>query len=85
MFSPEYIKYIHSAEWSVRRTRALRLADYHCQVCHASNWLQVHHNNYSRLGKEIDADLIVLCAPCHYWITWMIRIRRWLAKPAHAR
>jgi 5-methylcytosine-specific restriction endonuclease McrA len=56
-FSKQYLSYIRSAEWQTRRKRALKLADYKCQVCGRRVLLQVHHNNYANLGNERDADL----------------------------
>lgn len=60
-----YNEYIKSDGWKIRRQRALALAENHCQVCAAETRLDVHHNTYERLGHERDADLIVLCRPCH--------------------
>lgn len=62
-----YQDYLRSPEWQTRRTRSLKLAGYHCQVCNASGViLNVHHRTYERLGYEYDQDLIVLCQDCHH-------------------
>lgn len=60
-----YSEYLKTAHWQLRRERALDRAGHHCQVCHAIELLEVHHNTYERLGHERDADLVVLCRNCH--------------------
>ena len=77
-FSLTYIRYIGSPEWKRRRLRALKLAGFRCQVCHSPERLEVHHNNYARLGHEADSDLIVLCHGCHRVVTVWIRFKRWM-------
>jgi 5-methylcytosine-specific restriction endonuclease McrA len=76
MFSSQYLTYIHSSAWKVRRERALSRAGFRCQVCGARSRLQVHHVTYANLGHEADEDLTVMCWVCHLWITWMLRLRR---------
>ena len=51
--------------WNMRRHRALELAGMKCQLCAATSGLSVHHNSYKNLYREPDADLVVLCGPCH--------------------
>ncbi len=75
-FSPQYLAYIHSEAWRTRRQRALQRAGFRCQVCGERTRLQVHHVTYANLGNELDNDLTVLCWWCHFWTTWMIRLRR---------
>jgi 5-methylcytosine-specific restriction endonuclease McrA len=63
-----YQDYIQSPEWKLRARLARERAHYHCQLCATrgnDHTLQVHHNNYERLGNELDSDLIVLCDDCH--------------------
>lgn len=60
-----YLAYLNSAEWRMRRQRALKLAGYRCHRCGAKRPLQVHHKTYDRLGAEWDQDLEVLCVTCH--------------------
>lgn len=38
---------------------------YKCALCNSHEGVQVHHNNYDRLGKELFTDLIPLCEVCH--------------------
>ena len=63
----EYERYLRSAKWKKKRSRAIRRAGNKCQRCGASKWskLEVHHLTYERLGKEADTDLMVLCQKCH--------------------
>lgn len=60
-----YNEYILSEEWRNTRLWALDRADNKCQICCNKHSLQVHHNEYTRLGREIPSDLIVLCKKCH--------------------
>ena len=36
-----------------------------CYVCGSTEYLQVHHKSYKRIGKEKLSDLILLCDGCH--------------------
>lgn len=63
-----YEQYLQTALWRMRRNRALRLSEYHCQRCGAPRQLQVHHLTYERLGDELDEDLEVVCRGCHLGI-----------------
>lgn len=66
-FSSQYLAYLESSTWKIKRLEALRLASYRCQNCGgaAGPNLQVHHLNYERLGYEEQSDLVVLCKWCH--------------------
>jgi len=75
-FSPQYLYYISSSAWRIRRQRAIERAGKRCQVCGESRWLQVHHVTYAHLGNEPDADLTVMCWYCHQWATVALRVRR---------
>jgi hypothetical protein len=61
----KYEKYIRSPEWQVKRAAAIVAAGGKCQLCSSTKKLNVHHNNYDRLGNEIPTDLAVLCEDCH--------------------
>ena len=67
ILSPQelYNQYIQSDAWAVKRDAAIERADGHCALCCSTANLTVHHNNYERIGNERDADLVVLCVPCH--------------------
>lgn len=60
-----YKEYLQTDHWKQTRKEALDRAGNKCSVCGATARLQVHHNSYQRLGKEIPTDLTVLCDPCH--------------------
>lgn len=61
----DYKKYLKSKWWKTRRLVALDKADNKCSQCNSTIHLSVHHLNYTRLNKEKDEDLVVLCRDCH--------------------
>ena len=62
----DYSLYLSSTHWKSIRKEALSRANYKCSSCSARDCiLEVHHNTYERLGRELQTDLIVLCKPCH--------------------
>ena len=63
--SMPYASYLQSPEWIKRRQKALRFAGFRCQVCNASEGLNVHHRTYKRIGHENMGDLVTLCKKCH--------------------
>jgi hypothetical protein len=60
-----YSRYLETLHWRITRRRALLRAGYRCKRCEATRPLEVHHLSYDRLGAEAEADLMVLCGPCH--------------------
>lgn len=60
-----YTEYLNTYHWSTMRLKALVNAGHKCQVCASTEKLEVHHNDYSRLGGELLTDLVVLCHDCH--------------------
>jgi 5-methylcytosine-specific restriction endonuclease McrA len=59
-------EYLATPHWRAVRRRALARAGGFCQGCRERKPpLDVHHLTYVRLGCEADADLMVLCRPCH--------------------
>lgn len=60
-----YAAYMKSDQWEVRRRAAVVRAGCKCQLCGHRGKLDVHHNDYRRLGQELPEDLIALCRPCH--------------------
>ena len=68
-----YASYLASGEWLRRKLSSLRRAGNRCALCGVygrwngvyRNTLHVHHNNYERVGAELDSDLTVLCKRCH--------------------
>lgn len=66
--SINYHEYIQSDAWKARAEEAKNRAGFRCQLCSVSGFLlplNAHHNNYKRLGNELDSDITVLCQPCH--------------------
>ncbi len=61
----KYTEYLESAEWKETREKALEVGGYRCKACKSNEYLDVHHLNYDRCGKEEMEDLIVLCRICH--------------------
>lgn len=60
-----YAEYLKTDHWKLTRDKALKRAGYKCQICAETSRLEVHHNDYSRLGGENRTDLVVLCSVCH--------------------
>jgi 5-methylcytosine-specific restriction endonuclease McrA len=61
----DYQEYLKSREWEVKRQAVLMWWGYKCALCNTTNQIEVHHNNYDRVGKELFTDLIPLCDACH--------------------
>jgi 5-methylcytosine-specific restriction endonuclease McrA len=65
-FSSEYRAYIKSPEWKVFRLTIFAARGKVCERCrNAKGPHEVHHLTYVRLGREIPADVQVLCNACH--------------------
>lgn len=63
-----YQEYIESPGWKSKAKYIKEHRGNKCQVCGISGKfmpLHVHHNNYDRIQKELDIDLVVLCRDCH--------------------
>ncbi len=60
-----YAEYLQTPEWAKKRAKALRFAQFKCQLCNEDSNLNVHHRSYERRGNEPLGDLIVLCQDCH--------------------
>lgn len=60
-----YQEYLQTEEWKETRLKALKRADFKCQVCNKSDKLNVHHRTYENRGNEQNKDLTVLCEDCH--------------------
>ena len=58
-------EYLVSPHWLATRAAALERAGNRCQVCNSAVRLEVHHRTYENLGRELPADLTVLCRACH--------------------
>ena len=58
-------KYINSHIWRLRKQKFFDLFGKKCKRCGSEENINLHHNNYSRMGKEKDKDLMSLCQNCH--------------------
>jgi len=65
-FKAQYLAYIQSQEWELKRQETFKLFGRACKKCGAARHLQIHHKTYARFKHErVDTDLIPLCRPCH--------------------
>jgi 5-methylcytosine-specific restriction endonuclease McrA len=61
-----YAAYHRSEGYAERRRAARVAAGGICEHCdEPSDWLEIHHRTYERLGGEAPWDLLALCTPCH--------------------
>lgn len=60
-----YSLYLRSQHWLDTRERKFREVGKQCQKCRSKSYIQVHHLNYCRLGREELIDLEVVCRKCH--------------------
>jgi len=61
-----YREYLKTDHWKKIRKKALKYAEYRCQLCNVKNVeLHVHHRTYDNVGCEKPADLTVLCKLHH--------------------
>jgi hypothetical protein len=63
--SLQYLIYLRSPLWRLRRRLWILQARGRCQRCRSRRALSIHHRTYTRLGHERHADIKVLCWPCH--------------------
>lgn len=73
ILSKQYIDYMQSPQWLVRREAVLQRDEYICQACCERTATEVHHLNYDHLGNEPMFDLVSVCHDCHEQITKMDR------------
>lgn len=65
--SAEYDEYMQSRRWHERKQKLFKKRGYQCEMCGATGIpLDVHHKDYTRLGHELDEDLLIVCREkCH--------------------
>ena len=63
--SATYDEYLYKPHWREMRKQVLKRAAYRCEKCGKQARLHVHHKTYSRLGQELERDLLALCTECH--------------------
>ena len=59
-----YREYLKTDWW---KSRKKKFFENHLKICYCcgKGSKDLHHNNYSRLGQELDKDLVLLCHDCH--------------------
>lgn len=77
-----YEAYIRSDTWrrSPMRRAELEASGGRCRLCARGApevAIDVHHNTYARLGRELLRDLCTLCRDCHVSVTNDQRHRRY--------
>ncbi|MCP4844344.1 MAG: hypothetical protein GY901_04465 [Actinomycetia bacterium] len=60
-----YGEYLKTDWWRAVRKAALARAAWKCALCNSADGLNVHHSTYERRGRELESDVVVLCAWCH--------------------
>lgn len=64
--NPSYAQYLQSDHWKKLRRERLEFANYACEKCLSTFFLQVHHTVYAEdLTKITVKDLLCLCSYCH--------------------
>lgn len=67
--SEEYLRYLESPEWKLKRDVFLHAANYSCSSCGMNyvsrSGLEIHHKHYDTLKNEKWEDILVLCVSCH--------------------
>lgn len=63
--SMAYDAYLQTDEWKQIREMAFQRDGRKCTKCGSTQYLQAHHLNYSRRGREKLKDLTTLCSTCH--------------------
>ena len=71
----EYIQYLQSQEWRIKKELVLTRENNTCQKCGSTSNLQIHHWTYYRLYREDLNDLYCLCSRCHNFFhkKWWMR------------
>lgn len=77
-----YEAYLRSERWRRSEARLAELAASggRCRLCARRApevAIEVHHNSYARLGRELARDLCALCRDCHRFVTSELRRRRY--------
>lgn len=85
MTHTQYVEYLNSEAWREKRKASIDLAGGRCRVCNGTERLEVHHREYSRLGREWPSDLTVLCANCHKLFHRSRRLPRYVARKRDKR
>ena len=74
---------INSEPWRKLRAKLIKTRGDQCESCHKRLPLELHHKTYERLGRELAADLVLLCSECHK-VADVVRARRGRIRSAQA-
>lgn len=77
MNSHEYRAYVLSEAWrrNPARVACLRQAQGRCRACQQQTRVYPHHITYERCPhRELLADLVALCDPCHKQVHQLARL-----------
>jgi len=61
----QYDTYINSPMWETRKNQYYQKHSRRCAACSTAAHIQLHHMDYSKIGREPDEHLIPLCGPHH--------------------
>lgn len=64
----DYEKYIKSADWKKKRLNYILKYGAMCEICKRKPGINLHHQSYKSLGREMNRDLLYLCKYCHHAI-----------------
>jgi hypothetical protein len=73
--SVEYREYLRGSAWPLRRAQYERRFPAVCAAGGSTERVQLHHRDYSRLGRERDSDLAWACSCCHVGLERLLRAR----------
>ena len=59
-----YKQYLVSPEWKRLSLKALKKADFKCEMCGSEKNIKCQHRNFKNLYRETLDDLIILCDQC---------------------
>ncbi len=68
-----YSAYLRSDHWKNFRKRYFTSNDKKCAVCGVRSGLELHHKNYSNLGREKFSDVVCLCEGHHKRLHTLIK------------
>ena len=61
-----YLQVIQSPRWRWMKQRLIEVRGSKCEGCaEVGCSLEMHHDTYERLGRELPSDLRLLCRDCH--------------------
>lgn len=78
----EYAKYLKSNWWKERKEKYWNKHKKICFCC-GLEATELHHYDYTVLGKEKDYNLIPLCRSCHQEIHDKVKEKKFTLKKAH--